>query len=439
MLYRLVRPMRRKGSRNEYFQQRIPADVKQAAIGRTLEFQVAGETVSVVVVTARSSSIKFSLRSSDPSEVKRRQAEAAAQAELHWKALRQTKAVALSHRQCVALAGQVYQGWDSEKRRETTTAMERVPVLMGLKPGEAARESRWEPTGAVAIDGESGVWAAAAKGIDPERLGALADRLLLAEGINGLDGLDTESGEMLLAEIAKALKQAFEVRQRNAEGDYRPDPMADRFPSDDEGGGRRSRSSSSPPLSPVKVSLMGLVEDWWREAKAGGMSLSTYESYRNTARKFGQFLKHDDAGRVSAEDVIRFKDWRIANGVSPWTVKAKDIAALRMVLGWAVSNRRLATNATEGVKVTASKRAMKKLRGFTDEEAGKLLTQASHYVPKGNEHPKMVALKRWAAWLCCYTGARVGEIVQLRKQDVQRRETGLGVVTSSQSPQRRAR
>jgi site-specific recombinase XerD len=103
------------------------------------------------------------------------------------------------------------------------------------------------------------------------------------------------------------------------------------------------------------------------------MSLSTYESYRNTARKFGQFLKHDDAGRVSAEDVIRFKDWRIATGVSPWTVKAKDIAALRMVLGWAVSNRRLAANAAEGVKVVASKRAMKKLRGFTNEEAGKLL------------------------------------------------------------------
>jgi hypothetical protein len=119
---------------------------------------------------------------------------------------------------------------------------------------------------------------------------------------------------MLLAEIAKALKQAFGARQRNAEGDYRPDPMAERFPSEefqrrgldaaaaDEGGSRRSRSSSSPPLSPGKVSLMGLVEDWWRETKAGGMSLSTYESYRNTARKFGQFLKHDDAARVSAEE-----------------------------------------------------------------------------------------------------------------------------------------
>jgi hypothetical protein len=96
MLFRLVRPMRRKGSRNVYFQQRIPADVKQrlAVIGgqRLLAFQVAGEAVAV---TGRSSPIKFSLRTSDPAEVKVRQAEAARQAELHWAALRQTKAVTL--------------------------------------------------------------------------------------------------------------------------------------------------------------------------------------------------------------------------------------------------------------------------------------------------------------------------------------------------------
>jgi hypothetical protein len=85
-----------------------------------------------------------------------RQAEAARQAELHWKALRQTKAVTLSHRQCVALTGRAYQGWASGER-ETATAMERVPVLTGLKAGEAARESRWEPTSAAAMEGEPGL------------------------------------------------------------------------------------------------------------------------------------------------------------------------------------------------------------------------------------------------------------------------------------------
>jgi hypothetical protein len=36
MLFRLVRPMRRNGSRNVYFVQRIPADLKQRAAGLKL-------------------------------------------------------------------------------------------------------------------------------------------------------------------------------------------------------------------------------------------------------------------------------------------------------------------------------------------------------------------------------------------------------------------
>jgi hypothetical protein len=265
MLYRLVRPMRRKGSRNGYFQQRIPADIKpRLASGRRLEFLVAGETTSIAV-TERSPSIKFSLRTSDPAEIKMRQADVARQAELYWKALRQTKALILSHRQCVALSGQAYQAWASGER-ETTTAMERVPVLTGLKPGEAAREGRREPTGAAAMDGEAKVWSAAAKRINPERLGALADRLLLAQGINGLDGLDADSREMLLDEIAKALKHAFEARQRNAEGNYSPDPVAERFPAFAGGGSPPSSSSSK------RASLTSILDGWGREAKAASRS-----------------------------------------------------------------------------------------------------------------------------------------------------------------------
>ena len=46
----------------------------------------------------------------------------------------------------------------------------------------------------------------------------------------------------------------------------------------------------------------------------------------------------------------------------------------------------------------------------------------------------MAALKRWAAWLCAYTGARVGEIVQLRRQDV-RRDAALGAVIVTITPE----
>ena len=183
MLFRLVRPMRRKDSRNGYFQQRIATDVKPLAIGRTLEFQVGGETVSVGV-TERSAIVKFSLRSSDPAEVKLRQAEAARQAELHWKALRQTAPVILTHRQCVALAKLAYEAWTANPRRETTTAMVAVPDGP-LKPGEAAKGWHWEPARDT-TDAQPEAWAAAARSVDEDKLGTLANRCCCPKGYASL-------------------------------------------------------------------------------------------------------------------------------------------------------------------------------------------------------------------------------------------------------------
>ena len=44
---------------------------------------------------------------------------------------------------------------------------------------------------------------------------------------------------------------------------------------------------------------MGLLEGWWREARAAGRKPSTYESYRNTFASLVAFLGDDDAGRVT--------------------------------------------------------------------------------------------------------------------------------------------
>ncbi|HVY89631.1 MAG TPA: hypothetical protein VG942_12230, partial [Hyphomonadaceae bacterium] len=43
-----------------------------------------------------------------------------------------------------------------------------------------------------------------------------------------------------------------------------------------------------------------------------------------------------------------------------------------------------------------------------------------HYKAGKAELPKTAAAKRWVPWLCAYSGARVGEMVQLRKQDLRR-------------------
>ena len=179
--------------------------------------------------------------------------------------------------------------------------------------------------------------------------------------------------------------------------------------------------SSSPDSKKSKphASLIGLVEGWWGEAKTAGRTLSTYESYASTARRLAAFLKHDDAAAVTPADIVAFKDYRLAQGVGPKTVGDSDIAGLRSVFDWAVANLKLPSNPAKAVKVTRPKKVKVRDDGLSPEEATAIL---SHSLGRkqGGDKPKTFAAKRWVPWLCAYTGARVGEMVQLRKQDLRR-------------------
>jgi integrase len=82
---------------------------------------------------------------------------------------------------------------------------------------------------------------------------------------------------------------------------------------------------------------------------------------------------------------------------------------VRAILQWGVDNDRLPANAaarvTLDVKVTATERK----RSFTEAEATLVLSSAR----KQNN-----SVLRWVPWLGAYTGARVAELCQLRREDV---------------------
>jgi hypothetical protein len=52
MLFRLVRPVKRTGSRNRYFVRRIPSDVRSKAVGLKLSIPV-GEQPQAVTLSSR--------------------------------------------------------------------------------------------------------------------------------------------------------------------------------------------------------------------------------------------------------------------------------------------------------------------------------------------------------------------------------------------------
>lgn len=338
-----------------------------------------------------------SLRTKDPSEARTLHANVAAEVDKHWKALR-SPAETLTQKQVIALAGVFY--------LELTTEL-------SDEPGSPAVWEHWLRIERQARDaGKLEQW-----------LGPAVDPLLARHGLN----IDVDSRARLLVAISEASEQAAAQLRRNAEGDYSPDPRASRFP---EWKPKEEPKTTKPA---GKTSLTGILADWWKEAEKSGRKPSTYESYSNTVDNLVAFLGHDDASQVAAEHVVGFKDHRLASTsprtgkpISAKTVKDSDLAALKTLFGWAVTNKRLPANPAAGITIKLGKRKRTRPPGFTDQEAKDLL-EAADARQKGGEHPKTFAAKRWVPWLCAYTGSRVGEMVQLRKQDV-RQEGNLWVI-----------
>ncbi len=394
--------------------------------------------------------ITLSLRSSDPLEVKARTARLDEYLEQVWSRLPDDKPTVLTHKQAVALGGEFYRAWAAGEGRERTISVTidrqtREPIL-DPESGSAGNvpeywsASRQSLENLKQIDEDYREKVALGR-LDPthekrpyeKAFGPIVDPLLSRRAITQLDHA---SREMVLEAFRQALLDAFAARERNASGDYSPDPKAARFPPLEE-----SFESETAKLAPkistswtqAKVSLKGLFEDWWKEAEAAGRTESTRDSYSRTFRLFGEFIGHDVANRISPDDIQRFKDHRREQSASIKTVRDSDISALKSVFGWAVGNGRLKSNPAANVKMMAVMVAKVRKRAFTEDEVRAILRHASDYRPNSSrETPKVAAAKRWVPWLRAYSSARAG--VELNRGRISRSRPAYGI--QSRAPQR---
>jgi integrase len=70
---------------------------------------------------------------------------------------------------------------------------------------------------------------------------------------------------------------------------------------------------------------------------------------------------------------------------------------------------------------THSRAARSTEKEFTEAEAQTILRASTAL---GSPSDPWGAAKRWVPWLCAYSGARVGELTQLRVQDIEQRACG---------------
>ncbi|MDX3901163.1 MAG: tyrosine-type recombinase/integrase [Sphingobium sp.] len=139
---------------------------------------------------------------------------------------------------------------------------------------------------------------------------------------------------------------------------------------------------------------------------------------------FVAFLGHDDAARVTADDIHRWKN-HVRDEVLPsgkkrsaQTVNSGFLSPLRSAFKHGVDERLIAQNPARDVaRVSQAKAPKIREKDFTREEQRTILAAAS--ATDTSEGGRQALVRRWVPWICAYTGARVNEITQLRAEDVQ--------------------
>ena len=146
-----------------------------------------------------------------------------------------------------------------------------------------------------------------------------------------------------------------------------------------------------------------------------------------------KFLKHADARKITKRNLLDWRDQLLVEGRTPKTVADVYLACVRAVLQWAFVNDRLPSNEAEHVRQEVAKKVLNREQGYTTPEAMKTLNASINYEPAlvtnpaNRESAHITAAKRWAPLLCAFSGARITEITQLRKEDV-RQEGGHWII-----------
>ncbi len=279
----------------------------------------------------------------------------------------------LTHRQMHGLAGVWY--------RRTLAEWERDPAL-------ALQWERWRED--AHIDSRTG---------DPDPLPMFyVTELLDAEHVVTTPASKVELGKLLTARLWQALVQW----DKQADGDFSPDPRLETFP------------AWEPPLrarkGTPKVSLQSLFDGWTATAV---VKPRTVAEARSSLSIFAAHLGHDDASRVTRADLAAWRDASKAAGLTNNTFNNR-LSHLRNLFEWGVREGMIPTNPADAKLRLAKSKAATRLP-YSDAETVQILQAA---------RKETRASLRWVPWILAFTGMRAGEAFQLSVSDL-RQDGGI--------------
>ena len=193
---------------------------------------------------------------------------------------------------------------------------------------------------------------------------------------------------------------------------------------------RRSDNDSSAETTPLlstkehsapAVTITHMFDGY---ARQDGSNPQTVKQFRAIIAHLISFLGHDEAKRVSHADVVRWREFlrteqtRSGKPRTAKTINDSYLSAVSAAFSYGLNMLWVEANPVAAIaKVRVVKSAKLRDRDFNKEEQ-KLILRAALMPAGGKLSPERVFARRWVPWLCAYTGARVNEMTQLRRQDV---------------------
>ncbi|KIN71160.1 tyrosine-type recombinase/integrase [Sulfitobacter guttiformis] len=175
------------------------------------------------------------------------------------------------------------------------------------------------------------------------------------------------------------------------------------------------------PEAPAKnVPLQSLFDQYLNGRQKLGKGKSLPKRWQPVITDLIRFLGHNDARVITKADIVRWRDEKL-DTLAQSTVKKVYLSSIQAVLSWAVEHDILPTNVAATVKQELPKNIRIREKGYTREEAVRILKAASseqRTEANGAEPAQSIATRRWVPWLCAFTGARVVEMTQMRREDV---------------------
>jgi integrase len=158
-----------------------------------------------------------------------------------------------------------------------------------------------------------------------------------------------------------------------------------------------------------RVSMSDLLALWIGERKPPPRS---QVAYRGKVNRLVDFLGHDDAGKISERDMIRYKEHLLKDPALSQKTVAGHLDDLRTIFRFGAKNKKIPSDPLADVTFKPKRDPHKKRLPFSADDRRLILNEARGADP----------LIRWTAWVGAFSGMRLGEIVDAHTRDVMQLE-----------------